>query len=61
MDEYMESEVERIFNRQFKRLESKLIEANCPSIFIEGISRSFNFTKKDIKELMENGKTIRNN
>ena len=57
--EYKAQEVERIFIRQFKRLEAKLIEAKCPSIFIEAVSKSFTFTKEDIKEIMENGKNTR--
>ena len=51
----MEPEVERIFNRQFKRCEDELKQVNCPQIFIDCVSKYFRFTKLDIQEIMENG------
>lgn len=52
----MEQEVERIFNRQFERCKDKLKQVNCPEIYIDCVSKYFNFAKMDIKEIMENGK-----
>ena len=49
------AENERIHNRQFKRCEAKLKEVDCPQLYIDAVSQHFNFAKKDIKEIMENG------
>jgi len=58
----MDSEIERIFNRQFKRCEDELKQVNCPQIYIDSVSKYFRFAKEDIKENMENGnRSITNN
>jgi hypothetical protein len=41
----MESEVTRIFNRQFERCKSELKAVNCPQIYIDSVSKYFNFAK----------------
>ena len=51
----MEKEVNRIFNRQFERCKADLIAGNCPQIYIDSVSKYFNFAKKDIEEIMEYG------
>ena len=51
----MDTEVTRIFNRQFERCKAELREANCPRVYIDSVSKYFNFAKMDIKEIMENG------
>ena len=39
---------EKIFNRQFERCKSDLLQVNCPQIFIDCVSKYFNFAKQDI-------------
>lgn len=39
---------EKIFNRQFERCKSELLQVNCPQIFIDCVSKYFNFAKQDI-------------
>ena len=52
----MEKEITRIFNRQFERCKAELKGGNCPEIYINSVSKFFNFAKTDItKEIMENG------
>lgn len=51
----MEQEIERIFNRQFERCKAELKEVNCPSLYIDAVSKYFNFAKIDIREIMEHG------
>ena len=55
----MEKEIERIFNRQFERCNAEVQAVNCPQIYIDSMSKYFNFAKLDIKEIMENGKNSR--
>jgi len=52
----MDTEAERIFNRQFERCKTELKEVNCPQIYIDSVSKYFNFAKLDIMEIMEYGK-----
>ncbi len=40
--------VEKILNRQFERCKGELLEASCPQIFIDCVSKYFNFAKQDI-------------
>lgn len=53
----MEEEIERIFNRQFERCKKDLLEVNCPRIYLDCVSKYFNFLKLDIKEIKEYGKS----
>ena len=57
----MDKEITRIFNRQFERCKSELLQVNCPQIYLDSISKYFNFLKIDIKEIMEHGNRKINN
>lgn len=46
------NEVNRIFNRQFERCKTDLRQVNCPNIYIDTISKYFNFARKDIYDLL---------
>lgn len=49
----MEKEINRIFNRQFERCKSDLLEVNCPQVFIDCVSKYFNFARMDINEITQ--------
>lgn len=57
----MEKETERIFNRQFERMKAELLAINMPIGYLTIISKYWDFTKQDIKRIMENGNKEQNN
>jgi len=48
MEQTITENQEKIFNRQFERCKSELLQANCPQVFVDCVSKYFNFTKQDI-------------
>lgn len=52
------TETERIFNRQYERMKSELLDINMPIGYLTIISKYWDFTKQDIERIMDNGKKI---
>ena len=46
----MESEIERILNRQYERMKSELLAIRMPQGYLTIISKYWEFAKQDIKE-----------
>lgn len=51
----MENEIDKIFNRQFERMKSELLDINMPQGYLTIISKYWNFAKMDLeKRISEN-------
>lgn len=48
-------DIERIFSRQYKRMESELLGIGMPEGYLAIISKYWHFAEKDILALEENG------
>lgn len=44
--------IEQLVGRHFKRLESRLLELNLPSLVYSAISKEFRFLESDLKNAM---------
>jgi hypothetical protein len=47
------SKIEKIERRQWERLKNELKLANCPQLYVDCMSKYFNFMLEDIKEFLE--------
>lgn len=50
----MENLIQKIFSRQYKRMESELLGVNCPEGYLSIISKYWHFAEEDILN-MESG------
>lgn len=46
--------IKKIFSRQFKRCENDLKQVNIPQVFLDCVSKYFNFTEKDVLDYVIN-------
>lgn len=49
----MESDIVKIFNRQFERLKSELLAINMPQGYLTIVSKYWDFAKYDVLERIE--------
>lgn len=50
----MDTEIERILNRQFERMKAELLAINMPQGYLTIISKYWDFAKQDIEERIMN-------
>ena len=55
MENTDQKETERIFNRQYERMKAELLSINMPQGYLTIISKYWDFMKRDIERIMENG------
>lgn len=50
----MRTDIEKVFSRQYKRMESELVELNIPQGYLSIVSKYWKFAEEDIKDITEN-------